>query len=118
MSLFWLDNQLSPAIARWMAERFPDTKAHAIRDLGLADARDLEIFEAAFAAGAIVVSKDADFRELIDSHGDGPQVVWLTCGNTSNARLRTLIEAVWEPLSARLATGARLVEIHDESSLA
>ena len=54
-----------------------------LRDLGLRDAEDEEIFQAAKAAGAVVLTKDADFRHLLDRFGPPPQVLWLTRGNTS-----------------------------------
>ena len=118
MTLVWLDNQLSPAIARWMSETFDNVQARAVRDVGFRHAKDREIFEAAFAAGAILMSKDSDFRDLLELLTEGPQVVRLTCGNTSNARLKVILEAVWPRLAIALATGARVFEIHDESSLA
>ena len=62
-----------------------------IRDLHLQAASDAEIFHAARAARVVVMSKDGDFVDLLDQHGAPPQVVLVTCGNTSNARPRRLI---------------------------
>ena len=42
------------------------------RDLGLRDAEDEEIFQAAKAAGVVVLTKDADFRHLLDRFGPPP----------------------------------------------
>ena len=42
----WTDAQLSPTIAKWIDEEF-DVEAKAVRDLGLRDASEPEIFEAA-----------------------------------------------------------------------
>jgi len=39
----WIDAQLSPAIAFWIEDNF-NVKAFALRDLGLRDAEDEEIF--------------------------------------------------------------------------
>jgi predicted nuclease of predicted toxin-antitoxin system len=41
----WIDAHLSPAIAPWISRNF-DISAFALRDLGLRDAEDPEIFEA------------------------------------------------------------------------
>ena len=44
-------------------------EAHAVRDLGLREAKDPDIFNAARKAGAVVMSKDADFRLLVERLG-------------------------------------------------
>jgi predicted nuclease of predicted toxin-antitoxin system len=41
----WIDAQMSPAIARWISANFA-IAAVAVRDLGLRDAKDQEIFPA------------------------------------------------------------------------
>ncbi len=45
----WINAQLSPAIAHWIAQTF-DVEAIAVRDLGLRDATDREIFDAAIVS--------------------------------------------------------------------
>lgn len=44
MTTIWIDAHLSPAIANWINNTF-DVTALALRDIGLRDAEDLEIFE-------------------------------------------------------------------------
>lgn len=58
----WLDAQLPPGLCSWLEEEF-DVQAEAVRDLGLRDAKDPEIFAAARERGAVVMSKDADFAK-------------------------------------------------------
>lgn len=41
------------------------------------------------------MTKGADFVELVEQHGPPPQVILVTCGNTSNLRLRRLLESAW-----------------------
>ncbi len=48
MITIWIDAHLSPAIATWIDNTFEVT-AFALRDIGLRDAEDLEIFAAAKA---------------------------------------------------------------------
>lgn len=81
----WVDAQMSPAIATWISSNYA-MSAVAIRDLGLRDAQDKEIFEAARQEKAVVMTKDSDFVLLLDRLGPPPQIIWVTCGNTSNAR--------------------------------
>jgi predicted nuclease of predicted toxin-antitoxin system len=55
-----LDAQLPPGLARWLADEI-GLDAVAIRDLGLRDADDRSIFEAARREAAVLISKDQDF---------------------------------------------------------
>ena len=63
--ILWLDAQLSPALASWISERFTPIQAVPIRELGLRNANDREIFAQARSAGAIVMTKDRDFLHLL-----------------------------------------------------
>ncbi len=60
----WGDAQLSPAIARWPTET-QNVDAVPLRDIGLRDADDSQIFFAARQNDAVVISKDSDFVELV-----------------------------------------------------
>ncbi|MEB3310346.1 MAG: DUF5615 family PIN-like protein [Snowella sp.] len=106
----WIDAHLSPAIATWITMTFGIT-AIALRDLGLRDAEDPEIFEKAKAQGAILMTKDSDFVDLVDRLGSPPQIIWLTCGNTSNAELRRILSLTLLDALAQLNAGEKLVEI-------
>ncbi len=88
--IIWVDAQLSPAVATWLTSTF-GVQSIAVRDLGLREATDREIFLAARNASAVVMSKDSDFVRLFNEFGPPPRVIWLTCGNTSNARLKEIL---------------------------
>ena len=106
----WVDAQLPPAIALWIASTFGVT-AVALRDIGLRDAEDYEIFEAARVQGAIIMTKDRDFVNLVDRYGIPPQIIWLTCGNTSNVQLRELLSSTLLDALDLVRAGEKLVEI-------
>ncbi len=108
----WVDAHLSPAITTWIASTF-GIEAIALRDLGLRDAEDPEIFEAAKAQKAVVMTKDSDFVDLVERLGAPPQIIWLTCGNTSNAKLREILSETLPRTLELLATGETLVEIRE-----
>lgn len=110
--ILWIDAHLSPALARWLSDTFGVT-AHAVRDLGLRAAKDLPIFHAAREAGAVIMSKDSDFVLLLERLGPPPQILWVTCGNTSNARLREVLLKSFPVARTRLEQGEPLVEISD-----
>jgi predicted nuclease of predicted toxin-antitoxin system len=109
--IIWVDAQLSPAIAIWMRQEFA-VSAIAIRDLGLRDATDREIFLAAKQEDVVVMTKDRDFLQLLDELGPPPKVLWITCGNTSNARLQEILSHTLSNALALFEVGERLVEIN------
>ncbi|MGH7624846.1 MAG: DUF5615 family PIN-like protein [Gemmatimonadaceae bacterium] len=106
----WIDAQLPPALARWLRTEHGVDATH-VEDLGLLRATDREIFAAARERGAVVVAKDADFVTLLEQQGPPPQLLWVTCGNVSNARLRAIFRAEWSRAAALLQDGEPLVEL-------
>src|ERR1043165_3683322 len=95
----WVDAQMSPAIATWISSNYA-VSAVAIRDLGLLDAEDK----------AVVMTKDSDFVLLLDRLGPPPQVIWITSGNTSNARLKEVLTNTLSRALDLLNFGEKLVE--------
>jgi len=58
--ILWVDAQLPPQIAAWLSGAF-QVEAKALRDIGLRDASDEQIFSGAASAGAVILTKDRDF---------------------------------------------------------
>ena len=110
--IIWLDAQLPPSVAAWIRTTF-GIDAQAVRDLGLRDANDPAIFQAARAAEAVVMTKDSDFVEMLKRLGPPPKVLWVTCGNSSNAKLREILTRDLPSAITRLESGESLVEIED-----
>lgn len=106
----WIDAQLSPVIASWLTSTF-SVFASALRDVGLRDATDRKIFAEANAIGAVVMTKDSDFIKLLEELGPPPQIIWLTCGNTSNANLKQILSKTFAQAVSLLEDGEPLVEI-------
>jgi predicted nuclease of predicted toxin-antitoxin system len=107
---FWVDAQLPPMLAEWMSKGY-GVDAISLRDLGLRDASDIEIFQAAHRAQVIVISKDSDFVELVSRHGAPPQLLWVTCGNVTNERLQAVFGKTFPEALASLASGQAIVEV-------
>ena len=57
--MIWLDAHLSPRVARWIQESLGHD-AQALRDIGLRDADDEEIFDCAQKDDGIILTKDKD----------------------------------------------------------
>lgn len=58
-----------------------------------------------------MMTKDSDFVKLLEELGPPPQVIWLTCGNTSNARLKQILTKALPQAVILLESGEPLVEI-------
>ncbi|MFC6617839.1 DUF5615 family PIN-like protein [Deinococcus radiophilus] len=106
----WLDAHLPPALAPWLRETF-GIEAYSAAYLGLRDAEDAAIFAQAREAGAVIVSKDADFLERVVRLGPPPRLIYLTCGNTSKAALKILFERQFEQIAILLESGEAVVEV-------
>lgn len=112
--IFWVDAQLPPNLADWLRWTFK-VEAYALRELGLRDANDLDIFERAKQEGIVLISKDSDFVELLLRQQPPPQLLWVTCGNTTNQRLQALFNEVFPQALQLLDKGHVVVELADKS---
>lgn len=110
----WVDAQLPPTLAGWLSSNF-DLEAVALKELGLRDARDVEIFEAARVANAVIMTKDSDFVDLACRLGVPPQIIWLTCGNVTNRNLHRLLSSTLSSALEKLQAGEIVVEISSGS---
>jgi len=106
----WIDAQLSPGIAFWIENNF-DVQAVALRDLNLRDAEDALIFNEAKKANAVLMTKDSDFVSLLERFDAPPKIIWLTCGNTSNANLKSILSKTLQDAVDLLESGEKIVEI-------
>jgi predicted nuclease of predicted toxin-antitoxin system len=79
--ILWIDAQLSPFLASWISATF-NIDAVPLRDLGLRDATDRDIFLAARREAAIVFTKDSDFVRLVQDLGSR----FSTLGNSGYMR--------------------------------
>lgn len=106
----WIDAQLSPALAQWLVGRFGVEAVH-VSELNLVNASDPAIFDLARSVDAVILTKDRDFVELVHRRGTPPQVIWITCGNTSNDEMMRGLGATFEKACEILASGEAIVEI-------
>jgi len=112
----WLDAQLPPALSRWIAEQPWGVAAVPVREIGLRDASDREIFRQARAAEAVVMTKDRDVIRLLDEQGPPPQVIWLRLGNSSNAALQQVLATTLPQSLQLLHSGEPWVEIRPQAN--
>lgn len=110
---FIVDAQLPPALARALRDRGVD--AAAVRDIGLREADDRDIWKYAVENNAAIISKDEDFAERLLADPSAPIVIWLRVGNTSNQNLLAWLMPLWPDVARRIEAGDRLVEVRERS---
>ena len=106
---FLVDAQLPPALARWISAQ--GYSAYHVADIGMASARDPEIWDRAYGDGAIIITKDEDFAILRTIYPDGPTIIWL---RTPNCRRQILLDGfarLWPQMLDRLNQGEMLIEL-------
>jgi predicted nuclease of predicted toxin-antitoxin system len=74
---------------RLLADIFPES-LH-VRDVGLRDAEDAEIWEYGRVNSLVIVSKDSDFHERSFYFGFPPKVIWLRIGNCPTSKVEHLL---------------------------
>lgn len=85
-----IDQNISQRILPLLAHQF-DILNH-VRQLGLTDADDYEIFMFARDNGyQAVITADEDFIKLINQFSQPPKIVWIRAGNCSTRVLSELL---------------------------
>lgn len=108
----WLDTNISPVIAKWMAEH-TGVVVKSSYSLQLHYLSDRELYDKARLAGkVIIISKDADIPALINRLGAPPKVINLRIGNCDNKQLWARIQPfISEAIKLLAYTEVTMVEI-------
>ena len=104
-----VDAQLPPALADELRKAGCD--AVAVREIGLREAKDSEIWNYAVQNGAAIITKDEDFAERCLHASNPPVVVWLRIGNATNPTLFQWFMPLLPAVLARLTAGDKLIEV-------
>jgi predicted nuclease of predicted toxin-antitoxin system len=83
------DQNVSPRLVGWLADIYPDS-VH-IREVGLRDADDADIWDYAKLNGFTIVSKDSDFQQRSLLYGHPPKFIWLRIGNCTVQAVEDLL---------------------------
>lgn len=84
MSLLF-DQNISYRVTIKLQSEFPGCSQ--VRELGLENKSDKEIWDFAKRKQYTIVTFDADFYDFVTLYGHPPKVIWLRVGNTSSNNL-------------------------------
>ena len=105
-----LDQNLSPHLVRRLGDLWPVEHVDVV---GLGRAPDSDVRAYALANGFTLVTKDADFSDLLFLRGFPPRVVWLRLGNCTTDEVERAIRLHADALRALHADPLRgLLELH------
>lgn len=80
-----LDQNISFRVAALLSNTFENVRQ--IRELGLIDASDLEIWSYARKHKYTIITFDSDFIDLANLKGSPPKIIWLRFGNSTNLKI-------------------------------
>ena len=83
------DQNISFRIIKNLKEVWPEAKQ--VRELGLENKTDREIWNFARENGFAIVTFDSDFFDLSNLFGIPPKIIWLRFGNRNTKALTSLI---------------------------
>jgi len=86
-------------------------EAAHVADVGMLSARDTDIWKHADATGAALITKDEDFVTMRAFNADGPSIVWVRLGNTTNRALLAHFVAKLPLIVAALEHGETIVVV-------
>jgi predicted nuclease of predicted toxin-antitoxin system len=109
--MFIIDAQLSPHLAKWLNEEF-HVDAYSLTYFQMQFSDDLSIYNFARENRATVITKDSDFVQLQERLGSPPKIIFVTCGNTSNQKMKEILKSKF-PLIIELLQSNNLVELAD-----
>ena len=108
MIKFFVDTQLPPVLAKYLAEKQFDT----IHTTDFPDGhllQDREIVRIAIAENRIVITKDSDFLDNYLLKGAPPKILLLKLGNTSNQDLLHFIDLYLQQVIAQFEAQADVI---------
>ncbi len=103
------DQNISFRLVKRINDLFPDSKQ--VRELGLENATDFEIFEYARRNDYAIVTFDSDFCDLNIIKGFPPKIIWLRTGNTTTVNLERLLRNKHELIELFLTEDYGCLEI-------
>lgn len=105
---FLVDSNLPPLLTSWLSQH-PHSAVH-VDDVIAGSAADTEIWALAKAQGAVIITKDSDFRDRALREA-GIQIVWVRCGNLKLSAFAPWFQRRQVAVFALLEAGEPIVEM-------
>ena len=106
---FLVDNQLPPALARFISDELRTEALHVV-DVGLRESSDADLWSYASVNGFVLISKDDDFATLY-SKTPSAGLLWVRLGNCRRAFLLKVFKEQRPKILERFENGERFVEL-------
>lgn len=84
-----LDQNISYRLVKLISDKFPVVEQ--VRNLGLENKSDKEIWEFAKESDWTIVTFDSDFYDFSVVWGHPPKVIWLRSGNRTTAEIKNIL---------------------------
>lgn len=105
------DQNISFRIIKRIIEIYPKSKQ--VRELGLENSTDFEIFEFAKRNQYTIVTFDSDFFDLNTMYGFPPKIIWIRTGNTTTINLEIILKEKYELIKLFINEEYGCLEIND-----
>jgi predicted nuclease of predicted toxin-antitoxin system len=107
---FLVDNQLPRALAT-LFEKLGHEAVHVL-DVELSQADDVAIWAYAAQHGYTIISKDADFADLVLLARTEVRVIWVRIGNCRKSALLETFKKSMKTIEDELSAGETLIELY------
>ncbi|MBN8733694.1 MAG: DUF5615 family PIN-like protein [Acidobacteria bacterium] len=106
---FLVDNQLPPALARFIEQDLGTAALH-VQDLNMQGYSDLQLWTHAAQHDLILISKDEDFAVLY-SQSPNARLLWVRLANCRKTELLHSFKQVWPRVLEAFQRGERFIEL-------
>lgn len=105
------DQNISFRLINRISDFYPNAKQ--VRELGLENATDIEIFEFTRKNDYSIVTFDSDFCDLNILKGFPPKIIWIKTGNATSRNLEIILKNKHELIKSFMKENFGCLEIID-----
>jgi len=105
-----LDQNISYRLIKKLEVLFPDL--YHVKNLGLINSSDLEIYNFAKSNNYTIVSFDSDFIDILVVKGSPPKLIWINTRNLSTNQVASLLQYNADTINSFLISEDNILEIN------